>query len=205
MTSLLNRHAGETATIVGCGLSILDLTAADFEAGPVIAINHAILQLRKLGLPNTLYSQQKDGCILHGPQVQVPINECICPFGPEMVQPEQPEELILSWAESQHCFPLYPLRHVIDVQKDFGVNWCTPSAPMAVFVAHRMGCTSLRMLGHDAYTSGDTGRIPGTATHVDRATGVDLQGGINGGYRVSGEAAQWIADKLEMSVEWVHP
>ena len=200
---LRNRHPGETATIVGCGLSILKLTPADFPAGPVIALNHSILNVRALGLPNLVYSQQKDGCILHGPQVQVPINECICPFGPEMVQPVEPEELVLCWAESSHCFPLYPRRHVIDVQKDFGLSgWCVSSAPFAVMLAHAMGCTSLRMLGHDAYTTGDTGRIPGSATEVDPATGVNLEG-IKTGYRLSGESAQWIAEKFEMAVEWV--
>lgn len=202
---LNGRYIGQTASIVGCGLSILDLSPADFVAGPVIALNHAILVVRELALPNPVYSQQKDGCILHGMQVQVPINECICPFGPEMVQPVEPEELILSWAESQHCFALYPRRHVIDVQKDLGMGWATPSAPMAVLVAHRMGCTSLRMLGHDAYTNGDVGRIPGTALTVDPSTGVNVNGGRDGGYRASGVLAQSIADKLEMSVEWVHP
>lgn len=201
MRSLVGRHAGETAIIVGCGLSILDLSPPDFVPGPVIALNHAILTVRKLGLPNIVYSQQKDGCILHGTQVQIPINECICPYSEEMVQPVEPEELILSWAESQHCFPLYPLRHVVNIEEDLGVGWGTSSAPVAVLIAHRMGCTSLLVLGHDAYTNGDTGRIPGSATTVDPSTGVNLDG-IKSGYHMSGDHANYLAESFGMSVEW---
>ena len=47
---LRNRHAGQTATVVGKGPSLLTLTPRDFGSGPVIAINHAILEVRKLGL-----------------------------------------------------------------------------------------------------------------------------------------------------------
>ena len=131
---LRNRHAGQTATVVGKGPSLLTLTPRDFGSGPVIAINHAILEVRKLGLANPLYSQQKDTC---------------------MVPPCPPETLILSAAQSSKCFASYTPRHVIDVRKVFGITPKAMSTTMAVALARWMGCTAVRMLACDAVTTGD--------------------------------------------------
>ena len=40
------------------------LRREDIGPGPVIAMNHAIEQVRRLKLPNPLYSQQKDKCMV---------------------------------------------------------------------------------------------------------------------------------------------
>lgn len=191
MNALRNRQSGATATIVGCGPSILRLTAADFVPGPVIALNHAILIVRGLGLPNPLYSMQKDGCQLHNESAVIPL-ACVCP-SEEMVTPLEPEELLLSVAESSGCFPDYPRRHVVDVEA-LGLQWCMSSAPTAVKLAEFMGCTSIRMLGHDAYATGDTGRIPGGIEPPERA---------RFGYRVSGLEAQRLADEARIAIDWV--
>lgn len=157
-------HAGETATIVGMGPSILYLRPSDIPAGPVIAVNHAILRVRKLKLPNVTYTMQKDGCTPHGgrnqPRINMPIRHCVCP-SVRTVKPIEPEVLLLSAAESSHCFPSYPLRHVFDVAADFGIPWNTMSVPVAARLAHWMGCAGLHMLGHDAYTKGVFGRVSG--------------------------------------------
>ena len=191
MNVLANRHPGQKAIIVGCGPSITDLRYKDFPAGIVIAINHSILVVRALRLPNHVYSMQKDGCIIHGCNTQVPIDRCICP-GTEMVQPVEPEELILTWAESSHCYAAYPLRHVVNVQEDLGLHWTVSSAPTAVKLAAYMGCTSLVMFGHDAYTTGDTGRIHGSAVIED----------ARAGYIISGQLAQAQAEALGLPVVW---
>lgn len=177
MNALHGVHLGETATIVGLGPSILDLTADHFPPGPVIAINHAILPIRKLGLPNRIYAMQKDGCVPHGEFKHSPrfrTVRCICP-SPRMVAPIEPEELLLSMAESSMCFRQYLRRHVFDCKADFGVSWHTMSVPIAAYIAAWMGCSAILMLGHDAYTKGDARRadtsvIPGNLEGYRRAS-----------------------------------
>jgi hypothetical protein len=195
MKELRDIHAGETATIVGMGPSILGLAAGDFGPGPIITLNHAILTVRKLGLPNRIYMMQKDGCIPHGRRHQkpprLPIRVCACP-SPRTVQPIEPEDLLLSWAESSRCFPTYPRRHVFDVERDFGTAWNTMSAPVAVKIAISMGCTSLRMLGFDAHTSGDARRV--------RIYGVGT--GSARGYALSAVQSAAIAKAAGLPVTW---
>lgn len=165
MRRLRNVHCGETATIVGLGPSVRGLAPCDFPTGPVITINHAILVVRQLGLPNTIYTMQKDGCMPHNKFLRmthppIPIRVCMCP-SPRTIPPEPPEVLLLSEAESRSCFTHYPRRHVIDVERDFGLPWNTMSVPVATRLAALMGCTSILMLGHDAYTRGDNRRFDG--------------------------------------------
>jgi hypothetical protein len=164
-------HAGENVTIVGCGPSILALHRRDFPAGPVIAVNHSILVVRALRLPNVVYTMQKDGCQVHTGRAHVPILRCRCP-SPRMVAPREPEVLLLSAAESSRCHRSYPRRHVFDVEADFGMRWRTMSVPVAVRIAEAMGCASVLMLGHDAYTHGVANRFygqPGSASGYARA------------------------------------
>jgi hypothetical protein len=193
--ALRDAHVGETATIVGMGPSILGLAAADFGPGPIITLNHAIRTVRALKLANPLYTMQKDGCIPHGRRGQkpprIPIRCCACP-SPRTVPPLDPEELLLSWAESSRCFPTYPRRHVFDVERDFGMGWNTMSAPVAVKIATWMGCTSLRMRGFDAYTCGDGRRVAVYGVGAGSARG----------YARSGAQAAAIAAAAGLSVTW---
>jgi hypothetical protein len=196
---VIGSHPGETATIVGGGPSLLSLTADDFGPGPVITINDVIVIVRRLGLPNPIYTMQKDGCIPHdskrmvvkgrGRPVRLPLG-CICPQR-GFIPPRLPETVLLSAAESSRCFRDYPRRHVIDVEAEFGVRWHTPSAPVAVRVAHLMGCTGLRMLGHDAFTSGDDRRVYGD----------DIGIGMSA-YWKCGDMADRAAKELGMAIEW---
>lgn len=188
--SLAGRHAGQVASIVGTGPSLLHLRPSDFDDGPVIVLNHAILQVRRLGLPNLLYSMQKDGCQIHNEGADIPL-ACVCPSD-EMVQPEPPEILLLSAAESSGCFPDYPLRHVVDVEADLGVSWATSSSPVAVLLAALMGCTSVCMLAHDSYTSGDARRVVGT----------DVVSVAGQHYRGSAEQANDAALAMGVPITW---
>jgi hypothetical protein len=183
--------------IVGSGPSLLSLTAADFVRGPVITLNDVIVTVRGLGLPNPLYVMHKDGCIAHDRKwtyigrrrrIRLPLG-CICPG--RLVPPVETETVLLSAAESPRCFAGYALRHVFDVEADFGVAWHTPSAPIAVRLAHVMGCASLLMLGHDAYTLGDDRRVYGTAI-----------GEGTPGYRKCGDLANAAAIDLGMAITW---
>jgi hypothetical protein len=125
--------------VVGRGPSLLDLTAADFGPGPVFTLNHAVLTVRQLHLPNPIYSMQKDGCI---------------------TPPQQPETLILSLAQSHRCFADYPRRFVINVRR-LKIPTNAMSATFAVAVAHLMGCRRVRMLAMDS-AKGDFRTVVGT-------------------------------------------
>ncbi len=195
MSTLADRHPGETAIIVGCGPSITTLRADDFPPGIVIAINQSILVVRALHLPNMVYSLQKVGCFPHHHMrdVVIPITTCICPNG-LMSPPIAPEVLVLSAAESSQCFPDYPLRHVIDVTAEFHTGWSTASAECAVMLAASMGCTSLLMFGHDAYTVNSGDRFMADPYNEDADPLV--------GYRQSGKNAQTTADRLGLPISW---
>lgn len=129
----MESYPGQTAYIVGRGPSLLRLTAEDFGIGPVLVLNHAIVTIRKLGLPNPLYSLQKDGCL---------------------TPPQEPETLVLSQAQSPRCFRDYPRRVVMDVRR-LGLHRNCMSATWAVALANQMGCTSVLMLAMDSFTKGD--------------------------------------------------
>ena len=155
MALLRNAHPGETATIVGRGPSLLSLTAADFGEGPVITLNHAILHVRRLHLPNPLYSQQKDTRI---------------------ATPQPPEVLILSAAQSRRCFPSYAPRYVIDIRRTFDITPRAMSTTMAVSLARFMGCTAVRMLACDAVTVEDFRTVVGEEALDKRGFGYRFAG-----------------------------
>ena len=137
---LTNRHVGQTATIVGRGPSLLQLTGKDFGPGPVLVLNHAILTIRQLGLPNPIYSMQKDGC---------------------RVAPQPPETLIRSQAQSRKCFPGYESSYTFDVVS-FGLPRTCMSLTFAVALSKLMGCSGARLLAFDAYTAQDFRTVVGT-------------------------------------------
>ncbi len=190
--SLRGLHPGETVTIVGRGPSLLSLEASDVGPGPIITINHAILTVRNFGLPNVIYTMQKDGCIPHRSGALVPLG-CRCPNPSRMVQPIEPETLIVSSAESSRCFRRYRHRIVVDVEQEFRLPWHTMSAPVAVRIAARMGATGVRMLGHDAYTRGDM-------RHVDtRGDAIEL-GDEN--YVSAGKRVARYAQRHGLAISW---
>jgi len=188
---LYRKHFGQTATIVGMGPSLLRLRAIDFPPGPVITLNHAILTVRTLNLPNPLYVMQKDGCVPHlDGSITVPL-KCICPSD-RLVPPLRGETAIFSAAESPDCFPSHKPRYVIDVEADFGLRWSSMSAPVAALLADWMGCTSILMMRHDAYTKRDYRRA-------------SPDGGSNRGYRVASVQAKALAERHGLTIKWFDP
>lgn len=192
MKRLVGIHAGQTASIVGKGPSLLHLTASDFPEGPVLTLNHAIIAVRKLRLPNPIYVMEKDGCVPHVDRsAPVPLG-CICPSD-RMVPPIEPETILLSAAESSRCFPEYPRRVVFDVQRDFGLRWHTMSAVVAIRIVSLMGCRSVRMLAMDAWTTGDTRRVDDGKRILPGSPG----------YRSAGQRVAAFASETGMSIEWI--
>lgn len=194
MNELRRRHQGETGYIVGRGPSLLNVTAADFGPGPVITLNLAIRNVRALGLPNPIYTMQKDGCMQQDPAHRQEAGRCPGPCGEvePMVQPVEPEMLLVAATESRYCFPDYPHRRVFDVEADFGLAWFTPSAPVAVMIARLFGCPALVMIAHDAYTRGDT-RTVKSAGLIERH---------DPGYLPAGRIANDLALSAGLTVTW---
>jgi hypothetical protein len=163
--TLSGRHRGETAYIVGRGPSLLDLTVDDFSPGPVIVLNTALLQVRQFQLPNPIYSMQQDACL---------------------VQPIEPEVVLLSSHLSRYCFPDYPRRHLFRIRADASM-----SSRVAVGLAVQMGAASIVMLAHDAYTHGDYRTVepdgslsdgsvsaPGYIQGIEQALAMALRAGV---------------------------
>jgi hypothetical protein len=171
------------------------LTRDDFPPGRVIALNAAIVQVRRLGLSCPIFTMQKDGCRSHGPDAAYAAPEPghACPLEPWLVHPEGNETLIVSARESAHCFPDWPRRIVVDVEQEFGLPWYTMSAPVAVKIAQSWGETDLLMLGHDAYTTGSTFRVDPDDSMTDDP---------HGGYRNAGAHAATLAQAAGMTVAW---
>lgn len=175
---LHGRHRGEIAEVVGTGPSLLGLGPGDFRGGPVLAINDAVLSLRRLKLQSPIYTLQNDGCL---------------------AEPQEPEILVVSRStpvhkRSDHCFLAYPHRVLIDRDVDLAPHgklfW---SVSHAVVLAYLMGCRGLRMLGHDGYTDLDTRRVVDGAVEVRRPLR----------YYMAGQNADRLARSLGLEVEWV--
>lgn len=139
---LRDRHPGQVAYIVGRGRSLLRLTHDDFpDPGPVIALNSAILQVRRLELLNPIYSMQQDGCL---------------------VRPLASETLLVSDHLSRDCWPDHPHRYLFRIAAESSM-----STPVAVRIAILMGVSALEMLGMDAYTAGSQVTVAGNGKLED--------------------------------------
>lgn len=153
---------------------MLTLRRHDFWQGPVIAINYAIHRIRTLALEGPVYSLQQDGCL---------------------VDPIEPETILLSADYGMGCFPNYPRRIVFDVQRDLGLPFTGMSTPIAVKIAHLMGASELMMMGHDAYVHGDRRLVDGNTV---------IDGSISfPGYVQGAEIAEEIASAAGIRIEWL--
>jgi hypothetical protein len=190
ITDLVGVHAGETAYIIGKGPSLLRLTEAMLGPGPIIALNQAIIHVRGYRAP--LYSSQKDGCHLGGVRHQGKP----CPNGGgDMIAPQAPEILLVSQQESPDCFADYEPRFVVDVERDFGVPWFTPSAPIMAGLALLMGCARIVFVSHDAYALGDGRAVK---------NGLVVPGPLNL-YEINGRKADDLCKAAGIPFEWVTP
>lgn len=138
ITELDNQYQGETMWVIGRGPSLEWLRSEHIGAGPVIAINQAIRIVEDLGLPNPLYSMQKDQFFFP------PRFAAILAHEQESVRRAR---LDLEKATT----------YIFDNPGDFGIEWNMPSVVSCAGLAYRMGCAKVIYLCCDASTHGDTG------------------------------------------------
>lgn len=151
LDELRGKHAGETAWIVGKGPSLGLLCAEDIGEGFVIALNQSIAVVQELGLPNVIYSYQKDGCGLIGPH-----EECQPRDGHDwMIRPKDGVNLILQQPDfSEFCLCGTPCIYIDPVQ-DFNFEFPeTMAVQVSIALAKFMGCDEIVMVCCDSL-SGD--------------------------------------------------
>jgi hypothetical protein len=159
--ALRDRHKGQTAYIVGKGPSLANLRASDFGPGPVIVLNEAILTVQVLGLPNQIYSMQKDGCTTADPYtIPRPCGTCE-PFGwqrPTVVNPYPGIAVVFSQHLSSWCLHGRDNRYVF-TDAEFGYEGypLTMSVLESVPLAKLLGAASIVMVSFDSLVTGDLG------------------------------------------------
>lgn len=138
---LYRRHEGQNCYIVGKGASLGRLTAEYFtDDAPIICINQSIVVVQRFGLPNPIYSLQKDG------------------MPGDMVKPNEDVILLLQDTDgySREWFPEHPERVLIDPVID--QNFLHPSVMairMCINLAQYMGCSRLLLVSCDSLANGD--------------------------------------------------
>ena len=145
MKSLKNKHLDQTVWIVGKGPSLQYLKKEDIGEGIVITINHAVLAVEPLGLPNTIYSMQKDGGTRRKPSPDNLLPDCDhsddCGDSCGNITRPKSATLLLHDLESKYCFLDYPDRYVINL-KEIGLSENVFSLIFAVKTAQYMDVTS---------------------------------------------------------------
>lgn len=156
--TLTGAHDGEMGYVVGKGPSLKYLTKWHFmsETGPVIAVNEAIHLVQDLGLPNPLYSFQKDGCVLR----DNPHPECmdINPFGQKisMVLPN-PEVVLIAPARghSRYCLSAHKNKVYLDFAQEFNIPESEMASVISIYALIAMGCTRIGLVSLDSLDTGD--------------------------------------------------
>jgi len=160
-SELIGRYAGETAWIVGKGPSLAFLRDEHFGAGPVMAINEAVLVVQDLGLSNHLYGMNKDGC-----RNESKGHEC------PMVSPHSDTALILQTPDfSEYCFPNHPIRFVVNPVDELGFEHpAVMSVRMCIAIAKLMGCEKIILVCCDSLVNGDVRIYDGQQTKFSSAS-----------------------------------
>jgi hypothetical protein len=148
---LRGKHVGETAWIVGLGASIKYLSAEHFGSGPIITMNGAIKIVEEFGLPNQIYSLQKDGC----EKRDLPGHQC----AEKMIYPKVDIPVILPRrGYGELCLKDHTSRLWLDYVKSLELEPPEMSVRIAVALAMRiMGCTRIVFVCCDSLM-GDTPR-----------------------------------------------
>jgi hypothetical protein len=152
LDALRDLYQGQTAWIVGKGPSLKCLRAEHFGAGPVITINESILIVQDLGLPNPIYSMQKDG--------DAGIGKAVYPHPDIPVILQRP-------GYSERNLPDHPLRMWVSPEQDFGLLHTEMSVRLCIGIAKLMGCVKIVFVCCDSLVNGDVRRMDvGTRTIV---------------------------------------
>lgn len=158
---LRDRHRGEQAYVVGKGPSLARIRASDFGPGPVIVLNEAILNVQTLGLPNHVYSLQRDGCTTEDQYtIARPCGSCE-PLGWQrnpVVNPYPGIAVVFSQYLSSWCLHGRANRFVMtDEEMGFPGQPFTMSVLEAIPFARWLGAASIVMVAFDSLTTGDLG------------------------------------------------
>ena len=161
MTDFKDLHKGQTLWIVGKGPSLQYLTKEDIRPGPVITINHAIIKVEELGLPNPIYSMQKDGGHLRRYIHSYPfVLKPDCDYTPNrcdecdgMIKPKKGATLLLHKHESLYCLPSYSPRYIFD-WKDLWLKCNQFSQIITIKIGILMGCVKFHFVSFDAHVNG---------------------------------------------------
>lgn len=140
LSILKDIHKNKTANIIGCGESILSLKADDLQKGIIIALNAAILQVRKWKLNYPVYTMQKDHFIIEPQKREVLLlhkHESAKRTHNEMAFVFNNDELGLSRGSYDSGF----------------------SQQSAIRIAEYLGCNKIAFYGFDSITKGSAKRF----------------------------------------------
>ncbi len=160
ISKLKGKHAGSCAYVVGKGPSLMHLRAQDIGPGPVIVLNEAISIVQQLGLPNPIYSMQKDGCMTEDPfTIPRPCGTCE-QFGwkrAPLIDPLPGIAVVFAQHLSSWCLHDRPNRYVFtDEELGYGQNPLTMSVLESIPFAAHLGATSIVMVSFDHLTHDET-------------------------------------------------
>lgn len=160
METLKNKHLNTACWIIGKGQSLALLSSSDIGEGIVITLNQAITKVEPLGLPNLIYSMQKDGGIRRHPSITNLVPDCdykencgyICGG---LILPNN-ATLLLHDQESKYCFSDYSPRYVLSLE-GLGLSRNVASFIFAIHMARYMGCNKFNFVSFDGHLTGDFG------------------------------------------------
>lgn len=182
-----------TIAIVGKGPSLLALRSEHLEdLSAVITLNHAILKVRVTEHRATTLMMWKDApAYLKDMPVMCPPNSLGCLH--QIIEPVEPEILLLHEYESGNCLPAYSQRYIFNNPR-FGLNWYQESVFSAICIARMLGASRLRLISFDAATNGDC---------RNTMDGVSISGKEN--YLHQRDGINRVLRKLCLPATWVTP
>lgn len=130
INDLAGKYKGERLIVIGRGASLALLRKQHIPAGPLIAINQAILAVEKLDPPNDLYSMQKDKLFTLSTDAPLLLHT-----------PESAKGLDFPGAYEWN-------------NKDYHLETITPSVASCVAIAKLWGCKEILFLCCDAAVTG---------------------------------------------------
>lgn len=153
---LRDRHAGQTAWIIGKGPSLASLRAEHICQGPVLTLNSAIEVVGALGLPHT-YSLQNDGCsFISADERRIGKPDCdMCDKQEHwpLVRPRLGVTLLLNHVYP--CMPDFEPRYTWDALALGFEAHDAMVVRVAVAVAKVMGCVRIEFVACDSLTNDD--------------------------------------------------
>jgi len=193
---LKDRHKGDTCYIIGKGPSLVNLRAWHFGKGPVIVLNESIRMVQNMGLPNQIYSMQKDGCMTEDPHnIPRPCGTCEANGWQRapVTNPHPGIAVLFSQHLSSWCLHGRPNRFVFtDEELGFKGYPMTMSILEAIPLAMHFGCQSIVMMCCDSLVNGDLGTVAAIDDHhfAYEYEGADISADI---------------EELHRNLEWVKP